>query len=324
MRVLLVHPGARWATADVEAGVCHGLRQHGVDVIRYRLDLALPVSLREVTPDLVSRTTIEAMAEARQAAVDAVIVVTGRFVDPEVVRACRHAGIPVYALFTESPYDVDVELPLAAVVTGGWTTERASVETFQAVNAAIRYLPHGWHPARHFAGPGGDAHDVVFVGSGFPERVTFLNAMNWTGIDLGLYGTWDGFGLKPALEACVRGAQIDNAAAAALYRAAKIGLNLYRRTRSHPAESLNPRAYELARCGTCQVSQRRSEHGEVFGPWMPEFTSPAEAEALIRALLADPERRAAVAQQQSIAVQSCSWADRAERMLASLPVGAAA
>src|SRR6185436_10611187 len=102
------------------------------------------------------------------------------------------------------------------------------------VNPHVGYLRHGWHPGRHFVGVGDQhpdvpSHDVVFVGSGFPERVQFFNAIDWSGIDLGLYGSWKGLGLTKAIEATLpRSGPVDNRTTAALYSKAKVGINLYR------------------------------------------------------------------------------------------------
>ena len=296
MTVLLVNPGIPWAIADVEAGLRYGLIQHGVEVQTGMLD-AMP-----------------------QTAVDAVVVVSAIHLTADVIARLRAVGRKVYIVFTESPYDHAHEIAIAAIVDGGWTHERAMVGAFQAVNPAIGYLPHGWHPERHRAGDGDasvPAHDVVFVGSGFPERVTFLNAIDWTGIDLGLYGIWEGFGLKESVESCIKSGPVDNATAADLYRRAKIGLNLYRRT-VHPVASLNPRAYELAACGAFSISEARAESRERFGDLVPTFTTPAEAEALIRRWLSADAERAAVCAALPATVADASWASRAAVVVSDL------
>lgn len=293
MTILVVSPGVAWSIADVYAGLVHGLSALGVTVRQH---------------DLLSSASIVESA----AGVDAAIVVSGILVHPGEIAALRATGVPVYMLFTETPYDLDDELRLAARVDGGWTHERTAVAAFQAVNPQVAYLPHAYHPEIHRPdGPKGRAHDVVFVGSGFPERVTFFNAIDWTGIDLGLYGIWEGLGLTPALDACVYGGTVDNATAASLYRAAKVGLNLYRRT-SWPAESLNPRAYELAACGTLMLSEVRAEQREVLGTGVG-FTSPAEAERMVRAMVR--ERHIYT---PAPASRGDSWSARASQVVAQV------
>src|SRR6185369_10138735 len=171
------------------------------------------------------------------------------------------------------------------------------------------------------------SHDVVFVGSGFPERIDWFNAIDWTGIDLGLYGTWKGLGLKKQVKACIRMGQVNNEYAAGLYRRAKIGLNLYRthqgwganRTRiTTVAESLSPRAYELAACGAFHLSDYRAEVVEQFGDLVPTFTTPQEAAALIRLWLNDSDGRARVSAALPATVAEASWAERAKVVLGDL------
>jgi spore maturation protein CgeB len=170
------------------------------------------------------------------------------------------------------------------------------------------------------------AHDVVFVGSGFPDRVAWLSAIDWTGIDLGLYGSWEGIRKGHRLKPFVRGAQIDNATAGAMYRRAKIGLNLYRTKvgwgRNTPtiahAESLNPRAYELAACGAFHLSHNRWEVREVFGARVPTFSTPAEAEALIHRWLEDGAGRTRIAAELPACVAESSWGIRATTVIGDL------
>jgi spore maturation protein CgeB len=233
-------------------------------------------------------------------------------------------------LFTETPYDIEQELRIAAMVDGCWTNERTAVSAFQAVNPRAGYLPHAWHPTHHYVSARaiGDvpSHDVVFVGSGFRERIAWFNAIDWTGIDLGLYGTWTGFGLKKSLKDCVKAAQVSNTYAAALYRRAKIGLNLYRTSKGFGkqapsiayAESLSPRAYELAACGAFHLSDYRAEVEEIFGDRVPTFSTPTEAAALIRTWLSDDAGRQALAAELPACVAASSWVERAACVIGDL------
>jgi spore maturation protein CgeB len=347
MKVLLLHPGASWSTADVEAGLRYGLQYHGVHVVPYRLDQRIDFASKwlhtmwrqkkKAQPDLEKPKTHDVMYHAGVGAlemalrhrVDVVLVVSAMLLHPDVIVMMKRAGLRVVVLFTESPYDEEQELRVAALVDGCWTNERASVPRFAAVNPRAGYLAHAWHPERHFVSSRsiGDlpSHDVVFVGSGFSERITWFNSIDWTGIDLGLYGTWKGLGLNKQVKAAVRGAQVTNEMAASLYRRAKIGLNLYRTSkgwrsgqRIAHAESLSPRAYELAACGAFHLSDHRAEVREVFGDLVPTFTTPHEAAALIRLWLHDAEGRARVAAALPACVAESSWTQRAATVIGDL------
>jgi hypothetical protein len=353
MRILLVHPGASWSTADVFDGLLYGLRAHGADVTTYRLDQRIEASDKSLhalwrkkkkeqpdlpkpnRADIIYHAGVGVLEMALRQQVDVVLVVSAMFLHPDVLLMMKRAGLRVTVLFTESPYDHAEELAIAKLVDGCWTNERAALPDFRAVNPNSGYLAHAWHPLKHTVGaqPGDDevpAHDVVFVGSFFPERVAWFNAIDWTGIDLGIYGVWKGFGLsKRVLQYC-RGSQVENTFASALYRRAKIGLNLYRTrgSKRRPLmhadgsplvpESLSPRALELAACGVFHLSEPRAEVREVFGACVPTFRDPSEAAALIRLWLKDDARRTEVAAQLPACVAAASWVERAKTVLGDL------
>ncbi len=346
LRVLLVHPGASWSVADVFDGLDYGLKQHGVEVFQYRLDKRLDQSKKaafglwrknkKADPDLTKpgdheifyHASADAVLMALNAQVDVVLVVSAMFFHPDVIVLMKRAGLRVVTLFTESPYNHEQELKVAKLVDGCWTHERTVLPEFRAVNANTGYLPHGWHPLKHFAGEREEEvtmpqHDVVFVGSGFPERIEFFNKIDWTGIDLGLYGSWDkSLGLTPRAQSCVKGGVVGNWEASALYRRAKIGLNLYRnrniaRMRVH-GESLSPRAYELAACGAFHLSEYRPEVAEVFGDLVPTFKTPQEANDLIRQWLGNTKGRAEKAAELPAKVAEASWVNRAATVMGDL------
>src|SRR5580765_2776645 len=163
MKVLLIGPGASWATADVAAGLRDGLIHHGVEVIDYPLDAMIGRAsswyhynwrkARKAHPDLPKPTPGDVFLQAGRDALwvalwqaefrgglDAVIVVSGMFLHPDIVRLFRRVKLPIFVLFTESPYDLEKELVIAALVDGCWTNERSSLEAFRAVNPRSGYL----------------------------------------------------------------------------------------------------------------------------------------------------------------------------------------
>jgi len=356
VKLLMLHPGASWSTADVATGLRYGLMYHGISVVDYRLDARIArankwlsgawKAARKEDPyfekpndhDVFLQAAGDVVNMALDHRVDAVVVVSGMFLTPRILVRLKRAHIPAAVLFTESPYDLQ-ELTMAGmhdhdgqrILSGCWTNERSAVEGFQEVHPNSGYLPHAWHPERHRPGPqpGDDqvpAHDVVFVGSSFQERIDWLSAIDWTGIDFGLYGQWKAL-RNHRLRKYVRGdGPITNEMTAALYRRAKIGLNLYRTSKgwgkhaehiTH-AESLNPRAYELAACGVFHLSDDRAEVGEVFGDRVPTFRHPTEASGLIRSWLADPEGRARIAAELPACVAEMSWVERSTCVIGDL------
>jgi glycosyltransferase involved in cell wall biosynthesis len=132
----------------------------------------------------------------------------------------------------------------------------------------------------------------------------------------------------------VRGGQITNQTTTALYRNAKIGLNLYRssmgwgkdaeRLPAGYAESCNPRAYELAATGCFAVSEYRPEVPEVFGDLVPTFRTPDELAAQVARWLADDAGRARVREALPAQVRPQSWDARVDQMLANMRAADAA
>jgi spore maturation protein CgeB len=349
VKVLLIEPGASWSTADVSAGLLYGLQRAGVEVYRYRLDSRIERSNRWLyaqwrqakkktptiekpnTADVFYQAGVGALEMALRIQVDLVLVVSAMFLHPDVIHLMKRAGVRVAVLFTESPYDSVKEVEIAKLLDACWTNERSVLKDFRAVRSASGYMPHGWHPDRHKVGPQpGDelvkAHDVVFVGSAFQERIEWLSAIDWRGIDLGLYGMWDSLSQKHPLRRYVHGEITTNITTAALYRRAKIGLNLYRTSMGwgkhapqiRHAESLNPRAYELAACGAFHLSTYRQEIPEVFGDLVPTFTRPEEASALIRAWLPDDAGRQQIARLLPACVAEMSWTQRGAQVVRDL------
>lgn len=351
MKLLVCHPGASWSTADVHAGLRYGLERHGVEIIDYALDgrisyagstlHALARKKRKEFPnfpkptraDVIYQASTGALERALRHRVDAVVVVSAMYFHPDVMIMLREAKKPVCVLFTESPYDLEQELKVAAIVDGCWTCERSVVSEFLKVNPRSAYLPHGWHPARHrpdhAINSNARAHDVVFVGSGFRERVAWLKSVNWTGIDLGLYGVWDSVPKNdPICRYMPLGndAPITNDLAVSLYRNAKIGLNLYRQSKGFGpnapfidhAESINPRGYELAACGAFHISEYRQEVAETFGENVPTFRTTHEAETLIRRYLDDENERQRLARNLPACVAESSWVERAACVIGDL------
>lgn len=289
--------------------------------------------------DIIRQASGEVIIRALDHEVDAVLVISAMYLHPQALVHCQRAGIPAGIIFTESPYDDEHQARVAGLAGVCWTNERSSVARLRQANPSTHYLPAAFDPVRHQPGarPGDQdlpAHDVVFVGTYFKERLELLASVDWTGIDLGLYGQTDQITRQTragrALHSFIRGGITGNATTAALYRRAKIGLNLYRtskdwggRERVEHAESLNPRAYELAATGCFHLSSAREEVAGVFAHGVPTFEDGQELEALIRRFLADDDRRVAHAGVARTRVQPHTFAARAAQVVEQLTAATA-
>lgn len=344
MRILLVHPGASWSVHDVWAGFYAALeRRADVEVIQYALDGRIGfagswLSLlykRNKAKGMTKPTMADTLYLAAQGILeralrfeaDWMLVVAGTYVMPDMYDLLRRAHIKVAVLLTESPYDYAQETEIAKRVDVVFTNERTSVPVF-AEHCRAHYYQHAQDPARHGlpSAPLSDevrAHDVVFVGTGWEERVDLLAAIDWSGVDLGLYGGWGLLGSRHALRKHLVNGIVANEITTALYRRAKIGLNLHRtalgwgRGVKHigTAESMNPRCYELAAAGCFFLTDYRPEVGEVFGDVVPTFKTAQEAEALIRYYLAHEDERRELGARLPGLVAGHTFDDRAAKVM---------
>lgn len=346
MKVLVVHPGDSFSTHDVYTGLCAGLVAQGAEVVDARLDYGIDAfstliyhaeeagaALPEWAGDAFALAAPRVIAQAAWLQPDAAIVVTGLKLHYSVPLALRRLGVPTALLCTETPYS-DVEPQIAPLYDHVFTHERTGLRTRFGGHPSAHYLPHAYNPAVHRPdGPAGDPCDVYFVGTAFPERRALFGA-GWGGVNFVCEGAlWQEAEDRPLDAAAVRSGKIDpwegvreNAAVAARYRSAAICLNHHRTTTdvgtgqhiALPAESLGPRAYEIAACGGFQLcDDSRAELVEIFGDTLPTYRAgdAADLDRKIRYWLARPGARSAQARAQHEAAAPHSWHARARQIL---------
>ena len=344
-KVLLVHPGASWSIADLHRGVRKALERQNIEIVDYAMDGRIAHStefLRHVwkvgqqqgkrqdppgPADYIYHASLGIIERALRHYVDWVLIISGMYVHGDVLGLLRRAGLRTAVILTETPYANDYEHVIASAADVVWTNERSGIQEFAGLCHEIHYYQHAYDPEVHKPSidiePNIASHDVVFVGTGFVERVNLLRAVDWDGIDLGLYGAWELLGSRNRLRRYVCGGVTPNEITAQLYRQAKIGLNLHRtsigfgRDVKHisGAESMNPRCYELAATGTFFITDARAEVGEVFGDAVPTFDTPQQLEELIRYWLAHDEERRLVAASLPGLVSSHTFDNRVEQIL---------
>lgn len=365
MRIVLCHPGAEWSIRDVYVGLQQGLREvTGPEFEMFPYNLAarqeraykgLQMAYRAVRQkhrvegtlaqcppkptwgDSVYESSWHILHPALRMDCEWVVLVSAMFFHPDAIVMLRRAGRKVAIVFTESPYDDEQQIALARLADMVFTNERTSVEKLRQVCPLCYYLPLAYNPDVHSpeaplpSGVTVASHDVVMVGTPWPERLAILQAVDWTGIDLGLYGTWStSLPEGDPLRAYVRGGITDNAVASALYRNAKIGLNWHRTMKGFNigafgeaehvsgAESMNPRCYELAACGCFWISDRREELVEMFGETVPTFRDAKDLQTLIRRWLPDEVGRKRMAAAARARVLPHTWGTRARTLVAAL------
>ncbi len=254
-----------------------------------------------------------------------VLLVSAFFTPPWMLDLIRGRGHTIVLLHTESPYQDDEQLIRAASAHINLLNDPVNLAAYRKFGQAA-YMPHAYRPGVHHPAAAGDPieHDLAFVGTGFPSRVRFFEDMNLTGLNVKLAGPWldlpedsplrDWTATNP--EGC-----IDNDETAAIYRAARCGINFYRREgeTAHEGEgwACGPREIEMAASGLYFLRDPRPESDELF-PMLPSFTSPGEASELLRWALAHPEDRAEAAIKARTAVADRTFANHARKLLAML------
>lgn len=321
MRILLAWAACSWSVRDVTTGYRAALLRAGHVIRDYRLDNRLELMHRAFPDemrkghDVTRMATENVLAEASYCNADLVLIVSGLLFHEVGLWLLQRYGIRTAVILTESPYEDGPQ--------SSWLAKYPAVTVFtQERSSAGRYgwhyLPHAYDPDVHRpVEPDPDeACDALFVGTGFAERQRLFEGVNWSRIDLRLRGLFPEITAESSLAKYYVHGCVDNCNLPRAYAAAKIALNPHRS--GNGAESINPRAYELAACGTFQVSDGRKEGIELFGTSVPTYAGSVELEEVIRYYLAHPDERAECAAKARERVQGQTFDQRVADLMAAL------
>lgn len=340
MRALLVEPGPAYSVADVCVGWEEGLRAIGVEVNTLNfgdiLDAYTRCHVKDLTGDFVQAWTTEDAVRlaARQVEVacyeqsyDLVVIVSGFFMTPRTLQAIRNRReSKIVGVLTESPYEDDTQAGLLEYCDLGIVNDPTNLERLRQINAHVEYIPHAYRPGVHHPGPGKDDWrcDFAFCGTGYPSRVEFLEAVDWTGLTVNIAGNWRELDDdSPLLPFLVNPPMIcmDNADTTVLYQSAGMSANLYRKEAHKPGLSqgwsMGPREVELAATGTFFLREPRGESDDVLG-MLPSFTDSDEFGDLLRYYKARPDDREELARKARAAVADRTFKNNARQMMRRL------
>lgn len=336
MRVMLVRPGPLYSVADVHRGLLHGLQELGVVVEDFAYDDLLELYSRvqlnvddEWKPAFNMEGAAFMAAEHLKARLyqfwpDVVVLTSCFWIPPVLYGVLRARPHHVVAWFTESPYEDDKQLDIAAHVDTVILNDPTNLDEYRLVNPRSYYQPHSYDPLVHRPGPGRPewACDVAFVGTGFQSRIEFMEKVDWSGIDLRIGGMWKALTedsplrskLLHDIDTCLH-----NADAIDLYRSAKASFNLYRK--EHTAENgwdgwaMGPREVELA-ATECFFAREPRPEGDRLFPMLPTFTEPEELGELFRWWLPRDDARRDAARAARAAIADRTFKNAAARLLA--------
>jgi hypothetical protein len=337
MKVYLIYPGHDFATVDVARGFHHGFEALGCEVKPYQLSHRAQWFARLLRTE--HRLTTEELSEAAFAMAgeeifgkllrfnpDLIVVINGEQLHglawQALDRLRERADYPVHLVLTECPYEDKLTQHLLERVTVAWANDKTSAERH-----GCEYLPAAYCPVQHRPPEDaiGSAPDVLFVGTGWPERVEFFGRIDWSDVHFRIVGpqeTWKAAEGTP-LASCVEYATLPGQVLWAYYAGSGAVVNLHRRSVGIETSSekvlggysLNPRCYQVPACGGLLLSDSRPEFREVFGDALPVFHSAAELHELVRHFLANPRAREDAIYASMAAVAPHTYTARAGRIL---------
>ena len=339
MKVLMVHPGPDFSVADVHRGYYRALIELGCQVVdmNYRERLSFYSNCGRIDDNGAFQSMVDDVGSVRLASKgilavcyeyqpDVVIIVSGFFVPLDVFDTIRAHGTKVVVLHTESPYEDDKQMVRACHADLNVLNDPTNINHFKAIAPTI-YLPHAYDPAVHYPAPvSNPAHVSVFcfVGTGYPARIRFLEAIDWAGVDIALAGNWQYLtGDSPLRKFLAHDFDdcCDNDETADLYRGSKMSCNLYRKEAEREGLvdgwSMGPREVEMAACGLFYSTEARGENREIL-PMLPTFTEPAELADQVRWYLDHPDLREILARKARAAITGRTFAANAAALLQHL------
>lgn len=301
MRFLIAHPGPDFSVKDVYAGWVEALRDLGHTVIEFNLGDRIAfydsahidvggawrkaVTGEKNVIELAMNGLAGALYKVRP---HVLLSVSSFWTDTGLLDHARRTGTRVVLLHTESPYEDERQLKLASHADLNLVNDPTNIEVYRAT-APTLYCPHAYRPSVHRPGPStAEPSDLVFVGTGYPSRVEFFEALDLEGLRVALGGNWmrlpQGSPLRRyvvhSIDEC-----LDNAEAVDLYRASKVGVNLYRREAEAEhlllGATMGPREIEMAATGLFFIRDPRPEGDDVLS-MLPTFADADEASELIR------------------------------------------
>ena len=334
MRILVSHPGPGFSVADVYVGWVEALRNAGQQVLEFNLGDRLVfydkaelceddgVYRKAFTAEQAIENAVNGLAAALYKTRPHVLLSVSTFwPDMRLFDMARHSGTRVVLLHTESPYEDERQLKLAPHADLNLLNDPTHLADFEALAPTV-YAPHAYRPTVHCPGKTDEPEsDLVFVGTGYPSRVEFLEAMDLDGVQLALAGNWMNLpDDSPLRKHLVHDADecFDNEDTVGLYRSAKAGLNLYRREAQRPeledGWAMGPREVEMAASGLFFLRDPRGEGDEVLD-MLPTFGDPADASEQLRWWLRHDQHREAAAVKARAAIADRTFDHHAAKLL---------
>jgi spore maturation protein CgeB len=226
----------------------------------------------------------------------------------EQVDALRTMGVKTAVWLPDDPYHTDQTVDIAPHYDYVFTLELSCVELYRSLGCPqVHYLPLAVDP-QAIAPSEVSANyrrDICFIGTPFSNRVALFDeiAEYLQDKDFLINGFWwDRLTKYELLKKKIQGYWLSPDDTAKHYHAAKIVINMHRsiddishnrNSRRIPALSVNPRMFEIAACGTLQLTDVRQELSQFYTPGveLDTFSSPQELIEKLEYYLKHEEQR---------------------------------
>jgi spore maturation protein CgeB len=267
MRWLVVLPYARAGLMGMDFADELRALGHDVDLFPYRRDNVL---YKNKSTKLAYQRALNRRLErhARAQRPDAVLVIKGGPLDPEVLRRVKRATRAVLMnVFPDNPLWM---MPFEQIEPYDlfFTKERYALRQLEMVGLRnLAYLPMYCVPSLHHPVPVDPARKtelegvVALVGARYPYRERLVREL--ADFPVRVWGPgWRGG--DATLARRIAGGYVDGPAKLAIYCGATLSLNPH-----HPMNDIvgvNTRAFELAAAGACQVVDLKEELPQLFKP----------------------------------------------------------
>ncbi|WP_127533305.1 CgeB family protein [Paenibacillus kobensis] len=262
---------------------------------------------------------VEAGRMAEQALLirpDFVLVLNGLHVFPDdhltQVDTIRAAGIRTIIWFADDPYVTADTVIVAPRYDTVLTHEMSTIPLYREFGCTdVHYLPLAVHPALFKPLRVGTQYDsdVCFIGQAFWNRVEMFDAIAPQLAGLKVFiagGLWNRLTQYDQLSRFIRHGWLPVEESVAYYNGARIVINLHRTTDAgsdnknmfqYPGLSINPRTYEIAACGTLQLTDVRADLAAYYRPGfeLDTFQDARELGDKIKFYLEHEDARRAVA-----------------------------
>lgn len=268
------------------------------------------------TVNLIVAPQAEMLSYAQTYMPDAVLVMNGLHTFPADQKAqiegIRRLGIKTAIWFVDDPYVSGDSAEIAPSYDFVFTHERSCVPRYAELGCReAHHLPLAAHQElfRPMAVSEEYRTDICFIGVAFWNRVRLFDSIADYLKDKKVLiagSHWDRMSHYGALSRFVRDGWIEVPETVKYYNGAKIVINMHRTTEplsdnknTHHWEghSVNPRTFEIASCGTLQLTDLRPELPEYYriGQEMASFAKPGELIETIDYYLRNEEERLKVA-----------------------------